>query len=179
MPPDAPGPKRILVTDDLAPRGLELLRHAPGFAVDVKNRLTPQELLACVGDYDALVVRSATKVTAQVLEAGKRLKVVGRAGVGVENIDLEAATARGVVVMNAPSGNTVTTAEHTVALLLALAKNVPQATMSLKRGRWEKARFLNVELFNKVLGIIGLGRIGSEVARRAKGLAMRVIAYDP
>ncbi|MGH7407044.1 MAG: hydroxyacid dehydrogenase, partial [Candidatus Methylomirabilales bacterium] len=179
MPPEPPVLKRILVTDNLAPRGLEVLQHAPGFAADVKNRLTPQELLACIGDYDALVVRSATRVTAEVLAAGKRLKVVGRAGVGVDNIDLEAATARGIVVMNAPSGNTVTTAEHTLALLLALAKNVPQATMSMKQGQWEKGHFMNVELFNKVLGIIGLGRIGSEVARRAKALAMRVIAYDP
>ncbi|MBI4391714.1 MAG: phosphoglycerate dehydrogenase [candidate division NC10 bacterium] len=179
MPSETNEPKRILVTDNLAPRGLEVLRHSPGFALDVKNRLTPEELLRCIGDYDALVVRSATKVTAEVLAAGTRLKVVGRAGVGVDNIDLEAATARGVVVMNAPSGNTVTTAEHTIAMLLALAKNIPQATMSLKQGRWEKSRFLNVELFNKVLGVIGLGRVGSEVARRAKALAMRVIAYDP
>ena len=179
MPPDPPVSKRILVTDDLAPRGIEVFRHAPGFAVDVRNRLTLEELLACIGQYDALVIRSATKVTAEVLQAGKRLKVIGRAGVGVDNIDIEAATARGIVVMNAPSGNTVTTAEHTIALLLSLAKNVPQATMSLKQGRWEKNRFMNVELFNKILGIIGLGRIGSEVARRAKALAMRVIAYDP
>jgi D-3-phosphoglycerate dehydrogenase len=179
MPADVPVLKRILVTDNLAPRGLEVLQHAPGFAVDVKNQLTPEELLAYIGDYDALVVRSATRVTAEVLAAGKGLKVVGRAGVGVDNIDLEAATARGIVVMNAPSGQAVTTAEHTLALLLALAKNVPQATMSMKQGHWEKGHFMNVELFNKVLGIIGLGRIGSEMARRAKALAMRVIAYDP
>lgn len=170
---------RILVTDGLSPRGIEVLRQAEKFEVDVRERLSADALLASVGDYDALIVRSATKVTATVLQAARRLKVVGRAGVGVDNVDVEAATARGVLVMNAPSGNILTTAEHTFSLLLALAKNVPQSTASMKSGRWEKKAFVSVEVAMKTLGVIGLGRIGSEVARRAKGFAMRVIAYDP
>jgi len=170
---------RILVTDGLSPRGIEVLRQAEKFEVDVRERMSADALLACVGDYDALIVRSATKVTVPVLQAAGRLKVVGRAGVGVDNVDVEAATARGVLVMNAPSGNILTTAEHTFSLLLALAKNVPQSTASMKSGRWEKKAFVSVEVANKTLGVIGLGRIGSEVARRAKGFAMRVIAYDP
>lgn len=170
---------RILVTDGLSPRGIEVLRQAEKFEVDVRQRLSSDALLACIDNYDGLIVRSATKVTAPILQATRRLKVVGRAGVGVDNVDVEAATARGILVMNAPSGNTLTTAEHTFSLLLALAKNVPQATASMKGGRWEKGVFLSVEVAGKTLGVIGLGRIGSEVARRAKGFAMRVIAFDP
>jgi len=170
---------RILVTDGLSPRGVEVLRQTEKFEVDVRDRLGTDELLACIDNYDGLIVRSATKVTAPVLQATRRLKVVGRAGVGVDNVDVEAATARGVLVMNAPSGNTLTTAEHTFSLLLALTKNVPQATASMKGGRWEKKAFVSVEVAGKALGVIGLGRIGGEVARRGKGFAMRVIAYDP
>lgn len=170
---------RILVTDGLSPRGIEVLRQTEKFEVDVRQRLSSDALLACIDNYDGLIVRSATKVTAPILQATRRLKVVGRAGVGVDNVDVEAATARGILVMNAPSGNTLTTAEHTFSLLLALAKNVPQATASMKGGRWEKGVFLSVEVAGKTLGVIGLGRIGSEVARRAKGFAMRVIAFDP
>lgn len=170
---------RILVTDGLSPCGIEVLRQAEAFEVDERQRLSTEALLECIDDYDGLIVRSATKVTAPILQAAGRLKVVGRAGVGVDNIDVEAATARGILVMNAPSGNTLATAEHTFSLLLALAKNVPQATASMKDGRWEKGAFLSVEVAGKTLGIIGLGRIGNEVARRAKGFAMRVIAYDP
>jgi D-3-phosphoglycerate dehydrogenase len=167
------------VTDGLSPRGIEVLRQTEKFEVDVRQRLSSDALLACIDNYDGLIVRSATKVTAPILQATRRLKVVGRAGVGVDNVDVEAATARGILVMNAPSGNTLTTAEHTFSLLLALAKNVPQATASMKGGRWEKGVFLSVEVAGKTLGVIGLGRIGSEVARRAKGFAMRVIAFDP
>ncbi len=170
---------RILITDHLAPRGLEIFKQANGFTVDVKEKPSPPELKACIGQYEGLIVRSSTRVTAEILQAAERLRVIGRAGVGVDNIDLEAATARGVVVMNTPTGNTITTAEHAIALLLALAKNVPQATASLKGGRWEKGRLVSVELFNKTLGVLGLGRIGSEVARRGKGLGMEVIATDP
>jgi len=170
---------RILVTDGLSPRGIEVLRQTEKFEVDVRQRLSSDALLACIDNYDGLIVRSATKVTAPILQATRRLKVVGRAGVGVDNVDVEAATARGILVMNAPSGNTLTTAEHTFSLLLALAKNVPQATASMKGGRWEKGVFLSVEVAGKTLGVIGLGRIGSEVARRAKGFTMRVIAFDP
>lgn len=170
---------RVLVSDNLSARGLEVLRQNPTFQVDVRTKVAPEELLRIIDQYDALIVRSATKVTAEVIRAGKQLKVIGRAGVGVDNVDVESATAQGVVVMNTPTGNTVTTAEHSISLLLALTKHIPQAVASLKGGRWEKGKFLNVELFNKTLGVIGLGRIGSEVARRAKGFAMRVIAYDP
>jgi len=170
---------KVLATDNLSEKGIEVLRNAKGMEVDVKNKLSPEELLACIPDYHALVVRSATKVTAKVLEVAKKLKVVGRAGVGVDNIDVEAATAKGVVVMNTPGGNTITAAEHTISLMLALAKNIPQATASMREGKWEKSKFLNVEVYDKVLGIVGLGRIGSEVAKRARGLAMKVIAYDP
>ncbi len=170
---------RVLVSDNLSKMGLEVLRQIPNIQVDVRSKVTPEELLQVIDQYDALIVRSATKVTAEVIRAGKELKVIGRAGVGVDNVDVEAATAQGVVVMNTPTGNTVTTAEHTISLLLALTKHIPQAVASLKGGRWEKGKFLNVELYNKTLGVIGLGRIGGEVARRAKGFAMRVIAYDP
>ena len=170
---------RVLVTDNLSARGIDVLRQYPGIEVDVRAKTVPEELLKVIDLYDALIVRSATKVTADVIQTGKKLKVIGRAGVGVDNVDVEAATAQGVVVMNTPTGNTITTAEHTMSLLLAIAKNVPQAVDSLKRRRWEKGKYLNIELYNKTLGIIGLGRIGSEVAKRAKGFAMRVIAYDP
>ncbi|MGH7369601.1 MAG: phosphoglycerate dehydrogenase [Candidatus Methylomirabilaceae bacterium] len=170
---------RILVTDGLSPSGLEVLRGPETFEVDARERMSADDLLASVSHYDALIVRSGTKVTAPVLQAGRRLKVVGRAGVGVDNVDVEAATARGILVMNAPSGNILTTAEHTFSLLLALAKNVPQATASMKGGRWEKRAFVSVEVAGKTLGVIGLGRIGAEVARRAKGFSMQVVAYDP
>ncbi|MFQ5989183.1 MAG: phosphoglycerate dehydrogenase, partial [Candidatus Methylomirabilales bacterium] len=170
---------RVLVTDNLSPRGVDVLRQNPDIEVDLTPKAEPDELVQSIDQYDALIVRSATKVTADVIRAGKLLKVIGRAGVGVDNVDVEAATAQGVVVMNTPTANTITTAEHTMSLLLALAKNVSQAVESLKHRRWEKGKFLNIELYNKTLGIIGLGRIGSEVAKRAKGFAMRVVAYDP
>ncbi len=170
---------RVLITDGLSPKGMEVFRQVPEIEVQVRHKISPEELLQIADRYDALIIRSATKVSGELIRAGKRLKVIGRAGVGVDNIDVEAATAQGVVVMNTPTGNTITTAEHTIALLLALIKNVFPATASLKTRRWEKGKFLNVELYNKTLGIIGLGRIGSEVAKRAKGFAMRVIAYDP
>lgn len=170
---------KVLVTDNLSEKGVGVFRSTKGIEVDVRNKLSAEELLTCIPNYQGLVVRSATKVTAKVLDTAKNLKVVGRAGVGVDNIDVDAATLRGVVVMNTPGGNTITAAEHTISLMLSMAKNVPQATASMKQGKWEKSRFMNVEVYNKVLGIVGLGRIGSEVAKRAKGLAMRVIAYDP
>jgi len=170
---------KVLVTDKLSPRAVQILQQTEGLEVEVRNKLTPQELLQIIGDFHALLIRSATKVTEEVLEAGKMLKVIGRAGVGVDNVDVPAASARGVLVMNTPGGNTITTAEHALSLLLSLARNVPQATASMKAGRWEKDRFIGVEVYQKTLGIIGLGRIGSEVARRAKGLMMEVIAYDP
>jgi len=170
---------KVLVTDNLSPRGEAVLRAAPEVEVDVAPTRPPEELARVIGAYDAIIIRSATKVTPVVLAQPGRLKVVGRAGVGVDNVDVEAATARGIVVMNTPSGNTITVAEHTMGLLLALSKNIPQATASMKAGRWEKSKYLSVEVCHKVLGVMGLGRIGAEVARRARAFGMHVIAYDP
>lgn len=168
---------RILVADPIAEEGIAILRGVAD--VDVITKQAPDELLRRIPDYDALVVRSETKVTAPVIEAGTRLRAIGRAGVGVDNIDVEAATRKGITVVNAPTGNTIAATEHTIALLLALARNVPQAHLALKAGRWDRAKFTGVEVRNKVLGILGLGKIGTEVARRALGLQMRVVGYDP
>jgi D-3-phosphoglycerate dehydrogenase len=170
---------RILVCDGLEKTGVDILASAPGFAVDERPDIGAEELCQAVGEYDGLIVRSKTRVTAEVIERAARLKVVGRAGTGVDNIDVAAATRRGVVVMNAAAGNTVTTAEHTFAMLMALARQIPQAVTSTKSGRWEKNRFLGVELMGKTLGIIGMGRIGSTVASRARAFGMNVVAYDP
>ncbi|MBI2855930.1 MAG: phosphoglycerate dehydrogenase [Chloroflexi bacterium] len=168
---------RILVSDPIASDGIELLRTQG--EVDVKLRLDPKELISIIGEYDALVVRSETRATAEVIEAGHRLQVIGRAGVGVDNIDLEAATRKGIAVVNAPTGNTVAAAEHTMALMLALARNVPQANESLRRGEWNRSAFTGVEVRNRVLGVIGLGKVGTEVVRRAQAFQMRVLACDP
>jgi D-3-phosphoglycerate dehydrogenase / 2-oxoglutarate reductase len=151
----------------------------PEFQVDVRTKLAPEELCRIVKDYDALVIRSATKVTAEVIDAGDKLKVVARAGIGLDNVNIEAASRRGIVVMNTPEGNVITTAEHVIAMMLALSRNIPQANTSVKAGKWEKSRFRGREVSRKVLGIIGVGRIGRIVADRAKGLKMNVIAYDP
>jgi D-3-phosphoglycerate dehydrogenase len=169
---------RILVTEKLSPHGLELMAAA-GNEVDVRLLLTPDELLEAVIGARALVIRSATRVTAQVLEAGRDLVVVGRAGVGIDNVDIEAATRRGVMVVNAPESNILSAAEHAVALLLAQARNIPQAHAALVAGRWERERWEGVELHGKTLGIIGLGRVGTLVAQRAAGFGMRLTAYDP
>ena len=169
---------RVLVADELSPEGVEILRRA-GLQVDVKVGMKAEELERVVGDYDALAVRSATKVTARVLERATRLKVVGRAGVGVDNVDLEAATRRGVVVMNTPGGSSVTVAELTVAMMLALSRHIAQATASVKAGRWEKKKFQGRELAGKTLGVVGIGNIGSVVVDRARAMKMRVVAYDP
>ena len=168
---------RILVADPLAEDGLERLRREG--EVVVANKLTEADLVKLIPDFEALIVRSETKVTAPVLEAGKRLRVVGRAGVGVDNIDLGAATKHGILVVNAPRGNIVAAAEHTVALVFALARWVPQADASLRRGEWSRSKFTGVEIRGKTLGVVGLGNVGSEVAKRAHGLEMEVIAYDP
>ncbi|HYJ46952.1 MAG TPA: NAD(P)-dependent oxidoreductase, partial [Pyrinomonadaceae bacterium] len=154
---------KIFVADDVSESGLEPLRSA-GFMVEKRTGLAPADLKDALSDFDGLVVRSETKATAELMDGAARLRVIGRAGVGVDNIDVAAATARGVVVMNAPDGNTMTTAEHTLALLLALARRVPQGQASLKAGRWERKRFVGVELRGKTLGIVGLGRIGRVVA---------------
>ena len=168
---------KILITDNVAAEGIDLLKNS--LPVDVKRGLSPDELIAAIPEYDALVVRSETKVTEPVIAAGSNLKVVARAGIGVDNIDLDAATRAGVAVVNAPIGNTVAAAEHTVALMLALARNVPQAYASMKEGQWQRSAFMGIEVRNKTLGIIGLGRVGSEVARRAASFGMRLVAYDP
>ncbi len=167
----------ILVSDPLGEEGIAILRN--NNHVDVKTGLKPAELISVIGEYEALVVRSQTQVTADVIRAGKKLQVVGRAGVGVDNIDVEEATRQGIVVVNAPTGNTISAAEHTVALMLALARHIPQANAVLKSGQWRRSDFIGTEVRNKTLGVIGLGNVGSEVARRARGLDMKVIAYDP
>lgn len=170
---------KILVSDKLSAKGIEILQSAEGIQVDVKTGLSAQQLLDCISEYDGLAIRSESKITLQVIEAAKRLKVIGRAGIGIDNVDLEAATKKGIVVMNTPGGNTITTAEHTISMMLALARKIPQANSSIKNRSWEKGKFMGVEVYNKTLGIIGMGRIGSEVSKRAKGLGMNVIAYDP
>ena len=170
--------KRVLVADGLQAVGVDALREH-GLDVEVVGSLGERELVERIGEYEGLIVRSATKVTRPAIEAARRLEVIGRAGAGVDSIDVDAATKRGVIVMNTPGGNTTAVAEHTLALLLALARRLPAADVSLKAGRWEKSRLQGVELLGKVLGIVGLGRIGSEVARRALGFRMQVIAYDP
>jgi D-3-phosphoglycerate dehydrogenase len=151
---------KILVTDSLAPEGLEVFKNADGFEVDVKIGLKPDELKKICGDYDGWVIRSGTKITAELIDAAKKLKVIGRAGVGYENIDADAATKRGIVVMNTPGGNNVTTGEHTVALMMALARHIPQAVASLKSGKWDRNKFVGVELCNKTIGVVGLGNVG-------------------
>lgn len=168
---------RILVADPIAEAGVEILRREA--EVTVQTGLTPERLIEVIGEYEALVVRSATKVTKPVLEAARRLRVIGRAGVGVDNIDLDEATRRGIVVVNSAGASTITVAEHTIALLLALVRNVPQAMASLLRGEWTPSKFVGIELRGKTLGIVGLGRIGTQVARRALAFEMRVIATDP
>ncbi len=169
---------KVLVSDNISPNGVEILKKA-GLEVDVNIGLKPDQLKAIIGNYHALIIRSATKVTADILEAAANLKVIGRAGSGLDNVDKVAASKKGIVVMNTPGGNTITTAEHTIAMMFAVARKTPQANASIAAGKWEKKKFMGIELFNKTLGIIGLGKIGSEVARRMQCMGMNVIAYDP
>ena len=169
---------KVLISDALSDRAVTIFKDR-GVEVDVKKGMKPEELIACIGEYDGLAIRSATKVTADVLNAATNLKVVGRAGIGVDNVDIPAASARGVVVMNTPFGNAVTTAEHAIAMMFALARQIPAADQSTQSGKWEKSRFMGTELTGKTLGIIGCGNIGSRVAERALGLKLRVVAYDP
>jgi len=171
--------KRVLVSDKMASAAIEIFRQTPGIEVDVKTGLTPAELEEIIKDYDALAIRSATKVTPAVIERAAKLSVVARAGVGLDNVDIAAASKKGIVVMNTPDGNTITTGEHTIAMMLSLARQIPQATASMKAGKWEKNKFMGHEFCNKTLGIIGTGRVGSIVASRAQGLKMNVMAYDP
>ena len=170
---------KVLVSDNLSELGVKILRDAEGIEVDVKVGLSPEELKEVIGEYHGLAVRGATKVTADVIAAATNLKVVGRAGTGLDNVDIPAASKRGIVVMNTPGGNTVTTAEHTLSMMMALVRNIPQANASMKQAKWEKKKFSGMEIFNKTLGVVGLGKIGSVVSDRAMGLGMHVIAYDP
>ena len=168
---------KVLVSDPLAEEGLEILRAACD--VDVRTGLSEDELCSILGDYDALLVRSGTEVTARVIEAGRNLRFIGRAGVGVDNIDVEVATRKGILVANAPEGNTLAATEHTMAMMQALARNIPQANASLKKKEWKRSKFMGVELNEKTLGIVGFGRIGREVAKRANAMDMKCVAYDP
>lgn len=170
---------RVLVADPIAEAGIDALKADPNLETDARIGITKEDLLRDAALYDAIIVRSQTKITADVIAAAERLKVVGRAGVGVDNIDVEAATARGVIVMNTPAGNTVSTAEHAFSLMMALARHIPQAHASVSAGEWKRNKFLGVELQNKTLAVLGMGRIGSEFARRAMAFGMRVVAYDP
>lgn len=169
---------KVLISDAMSDRAAEIFRER-GVDVDVKTGLKPAELIAIIGDYDGVAIRSSSKVTADVIAAGKNLRVIGRAGIGVDNVDVPAATARGIVVMNTPYGNAITTAEHAISLMLATARQIPEANQSTKAGKWEKNRFMGVEVTGKTLGIIGCGNIGAIVADRGRGLRMKVVAYDP
>ena len=170
---------KVLVSDKLSPKGVAVFENADGISVDVKTGLPPDELKAIIGDYDGLVIRSATKVTAEIIEAAGKMKVVGRAGSGLDNVDLHTASKKGIVVMNTPGGNTITTAEHAISMMLALSRKIPQATASMKSGKWDKKKFMGAEICNKTLGVVGIGLVGSVVADRANGLKMNVIAFDP
>ena len=169
---------KVLISDKMSPLAEQTFKEQ-GVEVDYKPGLTKEELIEIIGEYDGLAIRSSTKVTPNVLKAATNLKVVGRAGIGVDNIDVPAATDAGVVVMNTPFGNSITTAEHAIALMMALARQIPQANESTHAGKWEKSKFMGVELTGKTLGLIGCGNIGSIVAERALGLRMKVIAFDP
>ncbi len=170
---------KILVSDQLSDEGLEILREVKEFQVDLRTELKPEALKEIIKNYEALVVRSATKVTKDIIGAASNLKVIGRAGVGLDNVDLEAATQKGIIVMNTPAGNTISTAEHTMSMILSVSRNIPQASASTKKGEWKRSKFMGVELYSKTLGIVGFGRIGGEVAKRALSFGMKVVAFDP
>ncbi|MCF8095866.1 MAG: phosphoglycerate dehydrogenase, partial [Desulfobacteraceae bacterium] len=170
---------KVIVSDKLGDAGVKLFEQEDGIDVDVKTDLSPDQLKEIIGQYDALVVRSSTKVTKELLESADNLKAIGRAGIGVDNIDVDEATRRGIIVMNTPGGNVVTTGEHAIAMMMSLTRNIPQGTASLKAGRWDKKKLQGREIMNKTLGVIGFGKIGSVVANRARGLKMNVVVYDP
>jgi len=172
-------PYKVLISDSLSKEAISILEKEKELKVDVNTKLTPEELKIKIKDYDALLVRSSTKVTKDVIEAADKLKIIGRAGVGLDNVDVDAASKKGVIVVNTPGGNTISTAEHTFSMMLALSRSIPQADLSMKKGEWERKKFMGVELYGKTLGIVGLGRIGTEVARRGLSFGMKVIAYDP
>jgi D-3-phosphoglycerate dehydrogenase len=170
---------KVLISDSLSKEAVDILEKEKSLKVDVNTKLTPEQLKEVIKDYDALLVRSSTKVTKDVINAGTKLKIIGRAGVGLDNVDLEAASKKGIIVVNTPGGNTISTAEHAFTLMLSMSRNIGLADASMKRGEWERKKFMGVELYRKTLGIVGLGRIGTEVAKRALSFEMRVLAYDP
>ena len=170
---------KVLVTDPISEEGIKILRAEPDVQVDVETKLTKEQLIGKIKDYHALIIRSETQVTKEVIEAGRHLKIIGRAGVGIDNVDVPAATARGIIVANAPEGNTIAACEHTISMMLAISRNIPQANASLKGGKWERSKFMGVEVLGKTLGVIGMGRIGGEVTKRVRGMGMEVLAYDP
>ena len=170
---------KVLVSDNLSTTGVDILKKESDIEVDVKTGLSKEELIAIISEYEGLIVRSATKVVAEIIEAASNLKVIGRAGIGVDNIDLNAAGQKGIIVMNAPEGNLITTAEHSMALLLSMSRNISRASWKLKNEKWAPKEFMGVELFEKTLGIIGFGRIGSVVADRARAFQMKILVHDP
>src|SRR5438034_3272541 len=172
-------PPKVLIADSISQRGVDELSRDHALEVTIKTGLSERELVDLIPQFSALVVRSQTKVTADVLNAGSKLRVIGRAGVGVDNVDVETGTKRGIVVLNAPGGNTISTTEHAFSLLLCVARKIPQADANVRSKHWDKKTFEGVELYNKTLGVIGMGRIGSELSRRAISFGMRVVAYDP
>jgi D-3-phosphoglycerate dehydrogenase len=171
--------KKVLVSDPLSNKGLEILGKAKNLKVDIQPGLPPEELKKIIPEYDAIIIRSETKLKGDIIEAATRLKVIGRAGIGLDNVDLPVATKKGIVVMNTPQENAIAAAEHTIAMMLSISRKIPQATSSMKGGQWEKKKFMGVELYNKTLGLVGIGVIGTVVADRARGLKMKVIGYDP
>lgn len=172
-------PYKVLISDSLSKEAVEILEKEKDLQVVVNTKLTPDELKKVIKDYDALLVRSSTKVTKEVINAADKLKIIGRAGVGLDNVDIDAASKKGIIVINTPGGNTISTAEHTFSMMLSLSRSIPQADLSMKKGEWERKKFMGVELYGKVLGIVGLGRIGTEVAKRALSFNMKVLAFDP
>ncbi len=170
---------KVLVTDPISEEGIKILKSEPGVQVDIETKLTKEQLIEKIKDYNALIIRSETQVTKEVIAAGKNLKIIGRAGVGIDNVDVPAATEKGIIVANAPEGNTIAACEHTLSMMLSMSRNIPQANASLKSGKWERSKFIGVEVLNKTLGIIGLGRIGGEITKRARSFGMEVLAYDP
>ena len=169
--------KKILAADGISAQGIDLLKNE--FVVDVRDKISADELLEIIGEYDALMVRSASKVTAEVIERAINLKIIGRAGVGVDNIDIPAATAKGIIVINSPGGNTIAATEHTFAMMMSVSRKIPIANETMQRGEWNRKEYVGVELKGKTLGVIGLGRIGMGVAKRALAFEMNVVGYDP
>lgn len=168
---------KVIVTDRIDPSGIDILSQVA--QVDVELKLTPEELVKVIPEYDAIMIRSGTKVTREVIEAGTKLKIIGRAGVGVDNVDVPVATKAGILVVNSPEGNTIAAAEHAVSLMMALSRHIAEASTSLKAGRWERQKFVGVEVYKKTLGVVGLGRIGSHVAHIATAMGMKLLAFDP